>query len=70
MGRPRHRLTLDNAWATTAIVLGAWETAAVTTKKVPTITSTCANARKRYRRRAELAISAWLFGLAWHLFKR
>lgn len=57
------------AWATCAIGLGVWETTAVTTKKVPTITNTCRYAKKRYRRQTEAAIIVWLFGLGAHLLR-
>jgi hypothetical protein len=60
----------DRVWAATAITLGVWETTALATKRVPTITKTCGLARQRYRRRAELTIIAWLFGLGAHLLRR
>lgn len=60
----------DRAWATTAIGLGVWETVALATKRIPTITQTCGLARQRYKRRAELTIIAWLFALGAHLFSR
>lgn len=61
---------LDKAWATTAITLGAWETVALTTKKLPTISRTCQLARRKKARETELVIIAWLTGLGIHLLKR
>ena len=60
----------DKFWATTAITLGAWETSAVMTRRLPTITKACQLARRRYRKKAELAIGVWLIGLGWHLLRR
>lgn len=60
----------DTVWATVAITLGAWETLAVTTRKVPTISNTCWLARRRRARTTETAIILWLAGLGAHLLKR
>lgn len=57
-------------WAATAITLGVWEATAITTRKVPTISSTCRMARQRNARATEAAIVLWLFGLGAHLLKR
>jgi hypothetical protein len=59
----------DKLWATVAVALGLWETTALTTRKIPTITNTCALAKKRWRRRADAAIGLWLLGLGWHLLR-
>jgi hypothetical protein len=64
------RKKMHKVWAATAMALGVWETAAVATKKVPTITRTCHTARGRWNRKADVVIAAWLFGLAAHLFGR
>lgn len=60
----------DIAWATVAITLGAWETTAVTTRKIPTISRTCYMARSRHARQTEAVIILWLAGLGAHLLKR
>lgn len=57
-------------WASTAITLGVWETVALTTKRIPTITKTCATARHNHGRKAEIAVAAWLLGLGAHLLGR
>lgn len=57
-------------WATTAIGLGAWETTALTTKRIPTISRTCRSARQQHRRSTELAVITWLFGLGLHLLRQ
>lgn len=60
----------DKAWAATAITLGVWETAAITTKKIPTISRACWAARQRRARSTETAVILWLLGLGAHLLKR
>ncbi|HMD81949.1 MAG TPA: hypothetical protein VKE92_11605 [Anaerolineales bacterium] len=53
-----------------AIFLGVWETAAVTTKRVPTISGFCTETRKRHKRETEALILLWLAGLGVHLLRR
>jgi len=67
---PISRFNSDTAWAATAITLGVWETVALTTKKVPTISNACWSARKRHARKTEAAVILWLTGLGAHLLKR
>lgn len=66
MGRQQ---IVNSAWATCAIGLGVWETTAITTKRIPTISKTCSVARKRHRHKVEFVVIAWLFGLGSHLLK-
>ena len=56
-------------WPTCAITLGVWESAALTTKKVPTITNTCYHARSKWRYRTTVVVGVWLVGLGTHLLK-
>lgn len=60
----------NRVWATVAITLGVWETTAVTTKRIPTITRTCQIARRKHGYKAEATVIAWLLGLGLHLLKQ
>jgi hypothetical protein len=60
----------DRCWAATAIILGIWESFAVITKKIPTISKTVVLARKHQPRPTEAAVLLWLAGLGAHLLKR
>lgn len=56
-------------WPTCAITLGVWESAALTTKKLPTITRVTHTAKGRWQHRTEVAVGVWLVGLGLHLLK-
>jgi hypothetical protein len=60
----------DRCWAATAIGLGIWESIAVISRKIPTISRTVTMARKRHGRPTEGAVLLWLIGLGLHLLKR
>jgi hypothetical protein len=55
-----------HAWGLTAILLGAWETLALTTKRAPTITTSCRCACNRWPH-TRLAIIVWAAMLTRHL---
>lgn len=59
----------NGAWATCAITLGVWESVALTTKRVPTISTACRCAKSKYRRPTEAIVGVWLIGLGAHLLK-
>lgn len=54
-------------WAANAIGLGVWETTALTTRRLPTVSSTVRAANEANSRLTHLALGLWLFGLAHHL---
>jgi len=55
-------------WAFWAIFLGVWETMALITHWVPTVTET--SRRLRSRRLWHLGVVAWLVALGRHLLRR
>ena len=57
-------------WAGTAIGLGVWETTALTTKKIPTVSKFCYDSRRQRGRVTDVTIVIWLIGLGAHLLKR
>ena len=56
-------------WPTCAIGLGAWEAAAVTTRRVPTVSTTVRRARQRARRTTEALVLTWALALVAHLLR-
>lgn len=54
-------------WGWTVIGLGAWESLAFSTSRVPTISATIHVAHTRYPRRTRAGILIWSVALAHHL---
>lgn len=59
---------MRHAWGAQAVFLGAWEGLAYLGAVRP-VSGAYAAARRRYGRKADLLLSAWLFGLALHLVR-
>lgn len=58
-----------HAWGATAITIGAWETVALTTRRVPTVTC-CVHCLCRRFPASRLLVAAWLAALGRHLLAR
>lgn len=54
-------------WGLVAIGLGAWEAAALATRRVPTVTKSWRAARERRRRMVAFATILWMLALWRHL---
>lgn len=62
--------SLSRFWATNAILLGVWESLAVTTKIVPTISNTAARSRKRWPTGTLAVLCTWAAGLVTYLYTK
>ena len=54
-------------WAANAVVVGAWETTAITTRRLPTISATMRRANEANSRRTHTILGLWMLALAHHL---
>ena len=54
-------------WAANAMVVGAWETTAITTQRLPTISATMRRANEANSRRTHTILGLWMLALAHHL---
>lgn len=59
---------MKNGWGAQAVALGLWEAGAFA-GVLPPVSRAYAAARRRYGRKADLALALWLFGLARHLIR-
>jgi hypothetical protein len=59
----------NHAWGATAITVGAWETIALTTRRLPTVTC-CVHGASRRWPVSRLLVAAWLAALGRHLLAR
>lgn len=59
-----------NFWGATVIVFGVWESVAFATgRRVPTVSTTCSLARRRWRRRTDAVAMIYFAGLVYHVFR-
>ena len=54
-------------WAANALMVGAWETTAITTRRLPTISATMRRANEANSRRTHTLLGLWMLALAHHL---
>lgn len=58
---------MRRGWGTMAIIMGAWEAAAFSHDRVPTITATIRACHRRRRKITKIAVGIWLIALGAHL---
>ena len=54
-------------WVANAVVVGVWETTAITTRRLPTISATMRRANVANTRRTHTLLGLWMLALGHHL---